>query len=62
MGRGAANYIQHPAVADFGVNLGKYGLKAAQKQAKIGDYLSKKNAILRWFNSDKELIYLSTVS
>ena len=47
VGRGAANYIQHPAVADFGVNLGKYGLKAAQKQAKIGDYLSKKNAILR---------------
>ena len=41
VGRVAANKIPHPAVADFGVNLEKYGLKTAQKQVKSGDKMAK---------------------
>ena len=44
---GAADYIPHPAVADFGVNLGKYGPKNARKQAKILENLPKINAVFR---------------
>jgi hypothetical protein len=46
-GRVAVTLIPHPEVAGFGVNLGKYGLKIAQKQVKSGEKTSKINATFR---------------
>ena len=47
MGRVAATIILHPEVAGFGVILGKYGIKTAQNQAKLGEKSSRENAVFR---------------